>query len=126
MIHRTTFKELEKQVEEYKHFLNGRGGSFKTNLYHTISSSDLCNQARLAKGFPAEVFIYNLYVNGFDATILQYYIIDEEFVTEGHKIKVAKMMFGDDYKRCLYIEEDKEPPVIDKVKIIENELSKED
>jgi hypothetical protein len=93
-MHCLTTEEIKKTIFEYQLFLAGRSGSFTNNLYKTISSSDLCNQYNLAKGFPAQVLVYNLYCNGPEAYIYSEYKIDCEPLGFGHNREEKMMELG--------------------------------
>jgi hypothetical protein len=77
MINVTT-KEIEETIFEYKLFLAERSGSFTTYLYKAIHKADAINQYKMAKGFPAQVLVYNLYCTGANANIYYEYKIDGE------------------------------------------------
>lgn len=93
-MHCLTTEEIKEVIEEYKYFLAGRSGSFTTSLYQAIHNADLINQHRLAKGYPAQVLVYNLYCNGHVASIFYDYKVDGEPLGFGHNREEKIMELG--------------------------------
>ena len=54
---------MEKTELEFVYFMKGTSGSFMTNLFKTIMSSDLENMRKLSLGFPNEVDVVHRYQN---------------------------------------------------------------
>ena len=54
---------MENTELEFMFFMKGTSGSFMTNLFKTIMSSDLENMRKLSLGFPNEVEVVHRYQN---------------------------------------------------------------
>ena len=54
---------MEQAELEFVYFMRGTSGSFRTNLFNTIFSSDIENLKKLSLGFPNEVEVVNRYRN---------------------------------------------------------------
>lgn len=98
-----TTAQIKDAIEEYKRFLNGKSGSFTTFLYQAICKADPQNQAKLAKGFPAEVLVHKMFCDGPYANIYMWYKIDGEPLEGGifpkeidsdKKFEIGALLFG--------------------------------
>lgn len=54
---------MEQAEIEFLYFMRGTSGSFMTNLFKTIMSSDIMNEKKLSLGFPNEVEVVRRYRN---------------------------------------------------------------
>ena len=52
---------MEHAELEFYFFMRGTSGSFMTNLFKTIMSSDISNQMKLSLSFPNEVEVVKRY-----------------------------------------------------------------
>jgi hypothetical protein len=58
MDHNEIGVEMEFQRQEFKMYMSGRSGSFKTALYDAFQKADSINLLRLKRGFPIEHAVF--------------------------------------------------------------------
>lgn len=102
-MYEVTTEQIKKTIEEYRHFLNGKSGSFTTYLYQAIGKADMQNQVKLAIAYPVEVLVHKMFADGPYANIYMFYKIDGEPLEGGlfpkeidsdKKFEIGAMLFG--------------------------------